>query len=32
MDVNGDGFVDLVMSDSWYMNPGKSTDNVRTAA
>jgi hypothetical protein len=32
MDVDGDGFVDLVMSNSWYQNPGKTTDNVRTAA
>jgi hypothetical protein len=31
MDVNGDGFVDLIMSDSWYMNPGMNTNNVRTA-
>jgi len=31
MDVNGDGFVDLVMSDSWYRNPGGSTDAVRMA-
>jgi hypothetical protein len=32
MDVNGDGFVDLVMSDSWYQNPGMNTNNVRMAA
>jgi hypothetical protein len=31
MDVNGDGWIDLVMSDSWYMNPGKSSDSVRTS-
>ncbi|HMJ50519.1 MAG TPA: VCBS repeat-containing protein [Polyangiaceae bacterium] len=31
MDVNADGFVDLVASNSWYRNPGGSTAAVRAA-